>query len=145
MTYTVSQQSKGSILMVQTQQPVQIVRSFAQGQWGRIKACVIFVQYGQLHYAQKDLVKGNVNRTHAVMNHISSASHIICFIPFKQLQQSWGHMPMLANKMDRRVQATPCRKSIWSSREHRTVRYKFIAKQIGSQMLGFFQLNLWWW
>lgn len=27
-----------------------------------------FVQYGQLDYAQKGLVKGNVNRTHAVMN-----------------------------------------------------------------------------
>lgn len=42
--------------------------------------CVLFVQHGQLHYAQKSLVKENVNRTHAVMNHISSA--VTLFISF---------------------------------------------------------------
>lgn len=35
-----------------------------------------FVQYGQLDYAQKGLVKGNVNRTHAAMNpYLLSQSH----------------------------------------------------------------------
>lgn len=35
------------------------LRSFAQGQWGWINDGVIFVQYGQLNYAQHGLDQGN--------------------------------------------------------------------------------------
>lgn len=62
--------------MVESQQLVQSVKSFAQGQRGCINARAIFVQYGPLHDAQKALVKENVNRTGVVvMYHIFLANH----------------------------------------------------------------------